>query len=117
MNPRHMNWAIRRKQLTVYERAILILMVNMTTKKEPLIYPTIKQLAEWSNMSERTVNRAIKRLLAIGYIRKEKKVFRKNGVKNKWKNNVYRVDIPEWVDKSKVEKQVGNVSYIENQNN
>ena len=114
MNPRHMNWAVRRRRLTHAEFRILIIMVNMTTKKEPLIYPTIKQLAEWSNMSERTVNRAIKRLLAIGYIRKEKKVFRKNGKKNKWKNNVYRVDIPQWVEESKAGKQVGNVTFIDN---
>tara|TARA_Y100001937_G_scaffold33786_1_gene48157 strand:+ start:723 stop:1076 length:354 start_codon:yes stop_codon:yes gene_type:complete len=117
MNPRHMNWAIRRNKLKPHERLILIIMVNMTTKKEPLIYPTIQQLAEWGNMSERKVNYCLKRLLAIGYIRKEKKYFRKDGKRNIWKHNIYRVDVPEWVDKSKVKKQVGNVSYIENQNN
>ena len=115
MNPRHMNWAIRRKRLSHTEFRVLVIMVNMTTKKEPLIYPTINQLAEWGNMGERTVNRAIKRLLSIGYIRKEKKYFRnKNGKRNPWKHNVFRVEVPEWVDEPKAKKQIGNVTFINN---
>ena len=103
MSLRAFVWVAGLQGITWAERGVLIKMADYANGDGGSVFPSVKTIAEWGEVDERTVQRILARLLARGLI----EVVGANGRTGGQHPTAYRIVIPRQFMLSKGTRQAG----------